>query len=127
MQVIKEDAETRYGIIGNRILFFENPFLSFAEEDTEENREFMDKLFSGISSGSYNIGALGVKNKAEPMVLTVQEMAELLKISMPMAYRLTRIASFPKLKIGAKTLVPVDMLKKWINTHSLEDEALLGA
>ena len=120
MKVIKENAETRYGIIGNKILFFENPFLSFAEEDTEENREFMDKLFSGISSGNYNIGALGVKNKAEPLVVTVQEMADMMKISTPKAYELTRREGFPVIKIGVKTLIPLDGLKDWLKERRTE-------
>ena len=125
MEVIKKKGETQYGLIGNGVLFFENPFLSFAEPDTEENRAFMEKLFAGIGSGIYSVG--GGTKAQEELVVTPQEAAKMLKISRPIVYNLTRRADFPTLRIGTKILIPVDKLKEWVETHSLAEEDLLGA
>ena len=127
MQIIKEDRDTRYGIIGSGTLFFEHPFLSFAEPDTPETRTLMETLFEGISSGNYNIGVGGKKNELAPLVVTAEEAANMLRISKPKMYNLTRRADFPTLRIGSKVLIPIEKLKEWVNTHSLADEELIGA
>lgn len=127
MQIIKECSDTRYGIIGSGTLFFEHPFLSFAEPDTPETRALMETLFEGISSGNYNIGVGGKKNELAPLVVTAEEAANMLRISKPKMYNLTRRDDFPTLRIGSKVLIPIEKLKEWVNTHSLADEELIGA
>ena len=46
------------------------------------------------------------------------EAAQALGISRPTIYQLLHRADFPSLKIGARTLIPVDGLKRWLEAQS---------
>jgi len=47
-------------------------------------------------------------------ILTVKEVAEYLKISLPTAYQIVNQVDFPKIKIGNRYKIPKDGLEKWI-------------
>lgn len=53
------------------------------------------------------------------LVLTVQEMANALKISRPAAYALTRREDFPVLRIGTTIRIPIDGLKEWMKKEGV--------
>ena len=57
------------------------------------------------------------------LVLNVEELAELLGISKPVAYELTRKSGFPAVRVSERRIIiPVDGLCRW-----LEVEAASGA
>lgn len=57
------------------------------------------------------------------LVLNVEELAELLGISKPVAYELTRKSGFPAVRVSERRIIiPVDGLCRW-----LEAEAASGA
>ena len=58
----------------------------------------------------------------DALVWTVREMATELKISMPMAYRMTEEEGFPLLRVGRKKLVMVDELNSWLKSRSVGSE-----
>ena len=92
---------------------------------SEAERCFLNTRF--CPSPNYNIGVGGKKNELAPLVVTAEEAANMLRISKPKMYNLTRRADFPTLRIGSKVLIPIEKLKEWVNTHSLADEELIGA
>lgn len=53
-----------------------------------------------------------------PLTLTVKDMADLLRISMPKAYELTRKPGFPIIRIGRKKLINKDMLMDWMTQQA---------
>lgn len=52
-----------------------------------------------------------------PLTLSVPEVAAVLGISRAGAYELVHSASFPKVKIGKRIVVPRDKLIEWIDTQ----------
>ena len=54
------------------------------------------------------------------LVITVRDMADRLKISMPTAYSLTERPGFPVIRIGRKKLVLVSELERWISEQALK-------
>lgn len=60
------------------------------------------------------------KNHAElPFTLTVKQIAELLNISLPVAYELTKRADFPAVRVGKKRImIPRDRLLRWLNENA---------
>ena len=58
-------------------------------------------------------------NKKEklPHVLTVKELAEVLRVSVPQAYQIVKIEGFPVIEIGRK-IIPTDLLFEWLRTES---------
>lgn len=51
-----------------------------------------------------------------PIVLKVEEMAQVLGISRKLAYQLVRQDDFPAVRVGKKRIViPTTKLKEWIN------------
>lgn len=52
----------------------------------------------------------------EKVVLTVEEAAELLKISRPSAYQAVQRGEIPVIRIGRRILVPVAALEKLLAT-----------
>jgi excisionase family DNA binding protein len=55
----------------------------------------------------------------EKLAINVDEMAQILGISRPVAYRLIKREGFPVIKIGQRRiLIPVDSLKEWLNNES---------
>lgn len=58
------------------------------------------------------------KNYSElPLTLSVPEVAAVLGISRAGAYELVHSASFPKVKIGKRILVPKDKLIEWLDAQ----------
>lgn len=53
-------------------------------------------------------------NKKEPIVYSIGDLTEILKISRSMAYQIARNKDFPKVKIGKRILIPADGLKEWL-------------
>ena len=53
----------------------------------------------------------------EKLTLNVSEAAELLGVSVPVMYQLTRRSDFPTLKIGKRTLIVRERLTDWVNTQ----------
>ena len=52
-----------------------------------------------------------------PLMLSVHDVAEVLGISKSSAYVLVKEKGFPKLKIGARVVVPRDKFIEWSNQH----------
>lgn len=52
------------------------------------------------------------------MLISVEELSEQLGISLTVAYRLSRQADFPTVRIGRRRLVDVESLQKWIKARS---------
>ena len=63
------------------------------------------------------------KNTDElPMFLTVMDVANLLGISLAIAYELVREENFPKLKIvQGRTIIPRDRLLEWLDEQTRYD------
>ena len=58
------------------------------------------------------------KNNSElPLTLSVPEVAAVLGISRAGAYEQVHSASFPKVKIGKRILVPKDKLIEWLDAQ----------
>ena len=58
------------------------------------------------------------KNYSElPLTLSVPEVAAVLGISRAGAYELVHSASFPKIKIGKRILVPKDKFIEWLDAQ----------
>ena len=53
-----------------------------------------------------------------PLMLSVQEVADVLGISKTSAYVLSKEKGFPTLKIGSRVVIPRDKFIKWINTNT---------
>ena len=58
------------------------------------------------------------------MVITVKEMAEKLRISMPTAYAMTETPGFPVVKIGRKKLIPKAELERWLSEEATRARAV---
>lgn len=57
-------------------------------------------------------------NNIECNYYTTKEMAKILKISLSVAYRLTKAEGFPKKLIGKRRfLIPINELKVWLSKH----------
>ena len=54
------------------------------------------------------------KNNLEPLVYTIDDLSNILKISKSMAYQVARNKDFPKIKLGKRILVPSERLKQWL-------------
>jgi len=52
-----------------------------------------------------------------PVMLSVHDVAEVLGISKSSAYVLVKEKGFPKLKIGARVVVPREKFIEWINKN----------
>ncbi len=58
-------------------------------------------------------------NHFEKLALSVDEMAQLLGISRPIAYKLIKQEGFPAIKVGdRRILIPVEALRAWLNNES---------
>ena len=53
-----------------------------------------------------------------PLTLTVSDVQEILGLSKPIAYQLTRRADFPALRVGRKILIPRDKFFEWYENHA---------
>lgn len=55
---------------------------------------------------------------SEKLAYSIAEVAELLNVSKPTAYALTKQKGFPLLQIGKRKLVPAQGLKEWIGKNT---------
>jgi excisionase family DNA binding protein len=61
---------------------------------------------------------MSAKSIPEPMVLTVSEMADLLRIRRDAAYQLCRQHGFPAARIGRFIRIPAAALERWIEEQA---------
>jgi len=54
-------------------------------------------------------------------LLTIEEVAEVLRVSKPTAYTIIHSKGFPKVKIGRAWRVEEQLLQKWILEQSIEN------
>lgn len=55
----------------------------------------------------------------EKLTLSVDELAQELGISKPLAYELTRRDGFPSVRISERRIIiPVDALRSWLNANA---------
>ena len=58
----------------------------------------------------------------DKLVLNVEELAEVLGVSRPVAYELTRKSGFPAIRISERRIViPVEGLRKWLEAEAAND------
>ena len=57
-----------------------------------------------------------------PPLLTPQELAEILGVSVPFCYTLVRSKGFPSFRVGKKWLIVTDKLMEWIDVQTSSDE-----
>ena len=57
-----------------------------------------------------------------PPLLTPQELAEILGVSVPFCYTLVRSKGFPSFRVGKKWLISTDKLMAWIDAQTCTDE-----
>lgn len=57
-----------------------------------------------------------------PQLLTPQELAEAMGISLPFCYKLIRSKGFPSFRVGKKWLISTDKLMEWIDFQADSDE-----
>ena len=62
----------------------------------------------------------------EPLVLTVDEAAELLRISRGSAYEAVRTGQIPSVRIGRRILISRQLLLEQITEKGTDDERLVG-
>ncbi len=56
------------------------------------------------------------------LTLSPTEAAQVLGVSRPTVYTLIKRDGFPAFKCGARTLISVEGLKRWVEAQSKEDE-----
>ena len=56
----------------------------------------------------------------EKSVMSVQELARQMGISLPKAYELVKTPGFPTLRIGTRILIPIDAYKEWLMKNSMQ-------
>ena len=62
----------------------------------------------------------------EPLVLTVDEVAELLRISRGSAYEAVRTGQIPSVRIGRRIIISRQLLLEQITEKGTDDERLVG-
>lgn len=56
---------------------------------------------------------------SDKLIFSVEEMAQELGISKPLAYELTRRDGFPSVRISERRIIiPVDALRSWLNANA---------
>ena len=55
--------------------------------------------------------------KERKLTLTVEETAQKLGISVPLARRLTHRADFPCIRLGGRVLIDSNGVEEWVHTH----------
>lgn len=56
-------------------------------------------------------------SSTEPVAVSASEAARLLGVSRPTVYKLIGRADFPAFKVGNRTLVSVDGLRRWVDSQ----------
>ena len=51
---------------------------------------------------------------ANKLLLSVAEVSELLGLSQPIVYQLTRRCDFPAIRLGGRVLILAELLEKWL-------------
>lgn len=60
---------------------------------------------------------------SEKLTLSVEEMAQTLGISRPVAYELIKREGFPAIRVSERRIIiPVDSLKQWLNREAVRGE-----
>lgn len=59
----------------------------------------------------------------EKSVLSVQELARQMGISLPKAYELVKEPGFPTIRIGTRILIPTEGFQNWLRVKSGSNEA----
>lgn len=59
----------------------------------------------------------------DKLAVSVAEAAEMLGVSRPIIYRYIGQEDFPSFKLGNRTLISVDGLRKWVNRQTQEVSA----
>ena len=57
-------------------------------------------------------------DKLEPLAVSAPEAARLLGVSRPTIYQLINRADFPAFKVGARTLISVAGLERWVEAQA---------
>ena len=57
-----------------------------------------------------------------PPLLTTQELAKVLGVSVSFCYTLVKSKGFPSFRIGKKWIIATDKLMEWINLQASSDE-----
>lgn len=62
--------------------------------------------------------------QSKALTISVEELGRRLNISRSKAYELTKVEGFPKLRVGARVLIPLVQLEQWIanQTEVLQEE-----
>ena len=64
-------------------------------------------------------------DKLEPLAYSTTQGAQVLNISRPTLYKLMQEdPSFPRFKLGARTLIPVSALERWVEAQVRKEEAV---
>lgn len=58
----------------------------------------------------------------EPLAVSINEAADLLRISRAKAYRLAAAGELPTVRIGATLRVPVEQLREYLRRRAVEGE-----
>lgn len=53
----------------------------------------------------------------ERVAFSPGEIAEAMGVSRPTIYKLLKRQDFPRLKIGRRTVIPAEAVKRWMNEH----------
>ncbi len=53
-----------------------------------------------------------------PLMLSVKELATVLRVSRTSAYELTKTKGFPSIKIGSRVVIPKEKLIEWIDKNT---------
>lgn len=61
-------------------------------------------------------------DKLEPLAYSTTQGAQVLNISRPTLYKLMQDPSFPKFKIGTRTMIPADGLRAWVEGQTRKEE-----
>ena len=59
----------------------------------------------------------------EKSVLSVQELAQQMGISLPKAYELVKEPGFPTIRIGTRILIPTEGFQNWLRKKSATKDA----
>ncbi len=59
-----------------------------------------------------------MNERIEPLAVSTAEAARLLGVSRPTVYQLINRADFPAFKVGARTLISVAGLERWVEAQA---------
>lgn len=58
----------------------------------------------------------------DKLCFNAREAAEALGVSLPTFYELSSRSDFPRVKVGRRTLVPVDALREWLAREAAQHD-----